>query len=243
MPCSTLHSMVPVHTSQMDQEATQRYIVHSCSLVVQKQLSLGDAHVIIEFVSDPLIMKFLRVTLDTYQRAQVDLCVHSVVQPQTDLPIHRSIFVYTSSRSMLEALDQRCDGHSGLPHAVLTSQSVRHVSFFPKQLVDLVVKTLVKSSIPSCASEIRELLTRLQSEEWTCPAENDEHVPEPVEDSVEIQEDEQSDHNLHAAEFILRCVHAGHWTSEQRTDVTSPSRCKRSIGNDCCCKSFSLSPM
>ena len=79
--------------------------------------------------SDSLIPKFLRVTLDTFWRARIDLCMHGLVQPQTHLPIFRSVFVCT--------LDRRCDGHRGLLHAVVTSESVRHVSFLPKQLVDL----------------------------------------------------------------------------------------------------------
>ena len=61
--------------------------------------------------------------------------MHGLVQPQTLLPNFRSVFVYTSSRVVFEALDRRCDGHRGLPHAVLTSESVRHVSFLPKRLV------------------------------------------------------------------------------------------------------------
>ena len=60
------------------------------------------------------------------------------------------------SRVVLEALDLRCDGHRGLPHAVLTSESVRHVSFLPKQQVDLIVKIMVKARIPLCAREIRK---------------------------------------------------------------------------------------
>ena len=75
------------------------------------------------------------MTWDTLWRARIDLRMHRLVQHQTHLPIHRSIFVYTSSRSVFEALHQRCDGHSGFPHAVLTSESDRHVSFLPKQLV------------------------------------------------------------------------------------------------------------
>ena len=63
-------------------------------------------------------------------------------------------------------------GHRGLPHAVLTSESVRHVSFLPKQLkVDLFVKTIVKARIPLCAREVRK-----RCEELACPAEDDEQV-------------------------------------------------------------------
>ena len=47
------------------------------------------------------------------------------------------VFLFTSSWPVFEALDQRCDGHCGLPHAVSTSETIRHVSFLPKQLVDL----------------------------------------------------------------------------------------------------------
>ena len=39
---------------------------------------------------------------------------------------------------MFKAFYQQCDGHSGLPPAVLTSESVPHVSSLPKKLVDLV---------------------------------------------------------------------------------------------------------
>ena len=148
--------------------------------------------------------------------------MHGLVQPQTHLPIHRSVFVYTSSRLVFEALDQRCDGRCGLPHAVLTSESVRHVSFLPKQLVDLFAKTWVKSLIPSCAREVRERLPSLQGEELACPAEDDEPVDQPVdefvdehvEELVELQEKEQPEQDLHAAEIMLRRVHAnlGHPT-------------------------------
>ena len=88
------------------------------SLLVQKQLSFGDARVFVECGSDSVIPKFLRTTLDTLWRARIDLCMHNLVQPQTHLSIYRSVFVHTSSRPVFEALDQRCDGHFGLPHAV-----------------------------------------------------------------------------------------------------------------------------
>ena len=125
---------------------------------------------------------------------------------------------------MFEALDQRCDCHCGLPQAVLTSESVRHVSFLPKQLVDLFVKTMVKSRIPPCARKIRERLTHLQGEELACPAEDDELVDklvdepvdepvdevgdEPADAQVELQEEEQPEQDLHAAEIMLERVHA-----------------------------------
>ena len=76
-----------------------------------------------------MIAQFLRVTLDTFWRARKDLCMHGLVQPQTHLPIFRSVFVHTSSRVVFEALDRRCDGRRGFPQAVSTSESVRHVSF------------------------------------------------------------------------------------------------------------------
>ena len=68
--------------------------------------------------------------------------------------------------------------------------------------------------------EIRERLTRLQGEELACPAEDDEQVDElvdepahelgdeHVEEPVELQEEEQPEQDLHAAEFTLRRVHA-----------------------------------
>ena len=123
----------------------ERYIVYSCSFLVQKQLSFGDAHVFVECGSESVIPKFLRTTLDTFWRARIDLCMHNLVQPQTHLPIRRSIFVYTSSRQVFEALDRRCDGHCGIPHAVLNSGNVSHVSFLPMQFVNLFVKIMVKS--------------------------------------------------------------------------------------------------
>ena len=72
----------------------ERYIVCSFSLLVQKQVSFGVAHVIVECASDSVIPKFLRATLDTFWRARIDLCMHSLVQAQTHLLIYRSVFVY-----------------------------------------------------------------------------------------------------------------------------------------------------
>ena len=151
----------------------------ACWLKKKKPLSFGDAHVVVvvvvECAADSVIPKFLRVTLDTFWRARIDLCMHGLLQPQTHLQIYRGVFVYTSSRLVFEALDQRCDGYRGLPHAVLTSETVRHV-IFPKQSVDHFVKTMIKSRIPLCAKEIRKRLTHLQGEELACPAEDDEPV-------------------------------------------------------------------
>ena len=169
-------SSVPIPSGRRSDR--EKCTVYSCSLLVQKQLSLVDAHVVVDCASDSVILKFLRVTLNTFWRARIDVCMHGVVQPQTHLPIYRSVFAHTSSRLVFEALDQRGDGHRGLPHAVLTSDSVRHVSFLPKQLVGLFVKTMAKSRIPPCAREIRERLTHLQGEELACPAEDDEPVDE-----------------------------------------------------------------
>ena len=120
---------------------------------------------------------------------------------------------------VFKALDRRCDGHGGLPHAVVTSECVRHVSLFPKQLVDLFVKIMVKTRIPLCAREIRRRCVEL-----ACPAEDDaqvdelvdepvdERVDEPVDEGgdeqVEFQEEEQPEQGLHAAEIMLRRVHA-----------------------------------
>ena len=133
----------------------ERYIVYSCSFLVQKQLSLGDAHVFVECGSELVIPNFLRTTLDTFWRARIDLCMHKLVQPQTHLPIRRSIFVDTSSRPVFEALGRRCDGHCEIPHAVLNSGNVSHVSFLPMQFVNLFVKIRVISRIPPRAKEIR----------------------------------------------------------------------------------------
>ena len=120
---------------------------------------------------------------------------------------------------VFEALDRRCDGHRGLPHAVLTSESVRHVSFLPEQLVGLFVKIMVKTRIPLCAREIRK-----RCEELACPAEDDEQVDERVDEPVDVeddehvefQEEEQPEQDLHAAETTLRRVHA---------NLGHPSKC------------------
>ena len=214
-PCSGFN--VPISNGRRSDR--EKYIVYSCSLLVQKQLFFGDAHVVVECASDSLVPKFLRVTLDTFKRARIDLCMHGLVQPQTHLPIFRCVFVFTCSWVVFEALDRRCDGHCGLPHAVLTSESVRRVPFLPKQLVKLFVKIMVKTRIPLCASEIRK-----RCEELAGPAEDDaqadelvdepvdERVNEPVDEGgdeqVEFQEEEQPEQDLHAAEIMLRRVHA-----------------------------------
>ena len=121
---------------------------------------------------------------------------------------------------VFEALDRRCDGHRGPPHAVPTSESVRHVSFLPGQLVGLFVKTMVEVRIPLCTREVRERLTHLQGEEVACPAEDEEPVyelvdgpvdefgVEHVEEPVDLQEEEQPEQDLHASEIMLRRVHA-----------------------------------
>ena len=149
--------------------------------------------------------------------------MHGLVQLQTHLPIFRSVFVYTSSRVVFEALDQRCDGHCGLPHAVLTSDRARHVSYLARQLVDLLVKTMVKSRIPPRARQIRERLTHLQGEELACPAEDDEPVDEVGDEPADEQVDEQPEQDLHAAEIVLRRVHATQGRPSQMFDVASPS--------------------
>ena len=100
-PCSGFY--VPISNGRRSNR--EEYIVYSCSLLVQKQLSFGDAHVVVDCASDSLIPKFLRVTLDTFWRARIDLCMHGLVQPQTHLLIFRSVFVYTSSRVVFEALN------------------------------------------------------------------------------------------------------------------------------------------
>ena len=70
----------------------EKDIVHSCNLLVQRQLSCEDANVLVECASDSLIPIFLRVTLDTFWRARIGLCIHGLVQPQTHLPIFRRVF-------------------------------------------------------------------------------------------------------------------------------------------------------
>ena len=104
-PCSGFN--VPISNGRRSDR--EKYIVYSCSLLVQKQLSIGDAHVVVECASDSLIPKFLRVTLHTIWRARIDLCMHGLVQPQTLLPIFRSVFVCTSSRVVFEMEDELPD--------------------------------------------------------------------------------------------------------------------------------------
>ena len=58
---------------------------------------------------------------------------------------------------------------------------------------------MVKVRIPLCAREIRKRLTYLQGEELACPAEDDEPVDE---GSDELQEEEQPEWDLHAAEIV-----------------------------------------
>ena len=74
-----------------------------------------------------------------------------------------------------------------------TSESVRPVSFLPKQLVGLFVKTMVKSRIPLCAIEIRKRLTHLQGDELACPAEDDAQFDELVDEPVDERVDELVD--------------------------------------------------
>ena len=75
----------------MDDEATESGT--SSTLVSSKTIFFfGDAHVIVECVW-PFISKFLRVTVDSFLRAGIELCMHRLVQPQTHLPMHRSIFL------------------------------------------------------------------------------------------------------------------------------------------------------
>ena len=109
-----------------------------------------------ECASVSLIPKFLRVTLDTFWRARIDLCLHGLVQPRV----------------------------------------FRHVSFLPKQLVGLFVKTMLEARIPLCAREIRKRLTHLQGEEVACPAEDDEPVAEPVYELVDEPADELGDEHV-----------------------------------------------
>ena len=94
---------------------------------------------------------------------------------------------------VFEALDRRCDGHRELPHAVLTSESFRHVSFLPKQLVGLIVKIMVKARIALCAREIRK-----RCEELACPAEGDAQVDELVDEPVDERVDEPMVRRVHA---------------------------------------------
>ena len=141
--------------------------------------------------------------------------------------ICRSIAVFLFTRLLGQCLKRWINDAivtCGLPHAVLTSESVRHVSCLPKQLVGLFVITLVKFRTPPCAREIRERSTHLQGSELTCPADDDEPANEPiieladepvdefgdehVEEPVEFQEEEQPAQNLHAAEIMLRRVHS-----------------------------------
>ena len=54
-------------------------------LVGSRAVAFWVAHVFVECASDSVIPKFLRVTLDTFWRARIDLCMHGLVQPQTHL--------------------------------------------------------------------------------------------------------------------------------------------------------------
>ena len=81
------------------------------------------------------------------------------------------------------------------------------------------MKIMVKAPIPLCAREIRK-----RCEELACPAEDetqvdelfdepvDERVDEPVDEGgdeqVEFREEEQHEQDMHAAEIVLRRVHA-----------------------------------
>ena len=141
---------------------------------------------------------------------------------------------------MFEAQDRRCDGHRGLPHAVLNSGNVSHVSFPPMQFVNLFLKTIVKSQIPPCAREIRERLTEL-----ACPAEDDELVVESIDERVDEPVDDLGDESaqepssrkrnnlfrMHAAELMLRRVHAnlGHRSKglmlRPLRDAKAPAEC------------------
>ena len=59
-PCSGFN--VPISNGRRSDR--EKHIVYSCSLLIQKQLSFGDALVVVECAQDSLIPKFLRVTLD-----------------------------------------------------------------------------------------------------------------------------------------------------------------------------------
>ena len=89
--------------SQTDDEAIERNTLSiRAACWFKNNCPLGHAYIFVECASDSLIPKFLRVTLDTFWRARIDLCMHGLVQPQTQLPILRSVFVYTSSRVFLK---------------------------------------------------------------------------------------------------------------------------------------------
>ena len=150
-------------TSNGRRSDRERHIVFCVQLVGSKNCLSEMRMFFVECASDSVIPKFLRASLDTFWSARIDLCMYDLVQPQTHLPTCRSVFVYASSRLVFEALDRRCEGHCGLPHAVLNSGNVSHVSFLPKQFMNLFEKTNVKSRILPCAREIRERLTELSS--------------------------------------------------------------------------------
>ena len=104
MRCSFLPVLVSVCPSQTDDEAIERNTLSiRAACWFKKQLSFGDAHVVVEGASDSLVPKFMRVTLDTFWRARIDSCMHGLVPPQTHLFIFRSVLVYTSSRVVFEA--------------------------------------------------------------------------------------------------------------------------------------------
>ena len=73
-------SSVPI-TNGRRSDGREQYTVYSCNLLVQKQVTSGDAHVVVECASDLVIPKFTRVTLDNFWRARIDVCMHGLVQP------------------------------------------------------------------------------------------------------------------------------------------------------------------
>ena len=90
-PCSGFS--VPISNGRRSDR--EKYIVHSCSLLVQKQVSFGDAHVVLECASDSVIPKFLFVTLDTFWRARIDSCMHGLVATSNTFADPFEVFLST----------------------------------------------------------------------------------------------------------------------------------------------------
>ena len=65
--------------SQMDDEVIERNTLSTgAACWFNNNCPFGDTHVVVECASDSMIPKFLRVTLDTFWRARIDLCMHSL---------------------------------------------------------------------------------------------------------------------------------------------------------------------
>ena len=150
-------------------------------------MTFGDADVVVECASDSVIPKFTRVTLDNFWRARIDVCMHGLVQPQAHLARNRNVFclhvfsagVWSIGSSMRWSMwTSTC--------CVWPLQMFVLYHFFRNNWLGLFfVNSMIKSRILSCARELRERLTHLQSEELDSPTEDDEPIDEPVIEPVD----------------------------------------------------------